>query len=36
MDWKREAVVSMALRFNLVREEQLSMLPSRRAVGRPQ
>jgi hypothetical protein len=36
MDWKREAVVSMALRFNLVREEQLSMLPSRRVAGRPQ
>jgi hypothetical protein len=34
LDWKREAVVAMALRFNLVREEQLSMLPSRRDAGR--
>jgi serine/threonine-protein kinase len=36
LDWKREAVVAMALRFNLVREEQLSMLPSRHNAGRAQ
>lgn len=29
LDWKREALVSMALRFNLVREEHLGLLPSR-------
>ena len=29
MDWKREAVVAMALRFNLVRGDQLSLLPRR-------
>lgn len=28
-DWQRAAIVSTALRFNLVREEHLSMLPSR-------
>ena len=33
IDWKREAVVSMALRFNLVSEEQLTLLPSRRATA---
>jgi hypothetical protein len=29
-DWQREALVSLALRFDLVREEHLSLLPSRR------
>ncbi|HET9173140.1 MAG TPA: serine/threonine protein kinase [Actinospica sp.] len=29
LDWKREAVVAMALRFDLVREEHLTLLPSR-------
>ncbi|NUR60850.1 MAG: serine/threonine protein kinase [Catenulispora sp.] len=31
MDWKREAIVALALRFDLVRDEHLRMLPSRRA-----
>lgn len=30
LDWKREAVVSYALRFDLVREEHLALLPPRR------
>jgi hypothetical protein len=30
LEWKREAVVSCALRFDLVREEHLLLLPSRR------
>ena len=29
MDWKREALVSMALRYDLVREEHLALLPPR-------
>ena len=33
IDWRREAVVAMALRFNLVREDQLSVLPKRQAEG---
>ncbi|GAA1960205.1 serine/threonine protein kinase [Catenulispora subtropica] len=32
MDWKREALVSLALRYDLVRDEHLRMLPSRRAA----
>ena len=31
MDWKREAIVALALRFDLVRDEHLRMLPARRA-----
>jgi hypothetical protein len=27
IDWKREALVSLALRFDLVREEHLALLP---------
>jgi hypothetical protein len=34
LDWKREAVVAMALRFDLVREEHLTLLP-RRGAGTP-
>lgn len=30
LEWKREALVSLALRFNLVREEHLALLPRRR------
>jgi hypothetical protein len=30
-DWQRAALVSLALRFNLVREEHLALLPSRRS-----
>jgi serine/threonine-protein kinase len=30
MDWKREAIVALALRFDLVRDEHLRMLPARR------
>lgn len=30
LEWKREALVSLALRFNLVREEHLAALPRRR------
>jgi len=34
IDWKRGALVSLALRFDLVREEHLALLPStRRALG---
>lgn len=33
-DWQRAALVSLALRFNLVREEHLRLLPSR-LKGRP-
>lgn len=29
-DWQRAALVATALRFNLVRDEHLAMLPSRR------
>ena len=32
MDWKREALVALALRFDLVRDEHLRMLPTRRAA----
>lgn len=31
LEWKREALVSLALRFNLVREEHLALLPRRRS-----
>lgn len=34
IDWKREAVVALALRFDLVREEHLAMLPRRSKGGR--
>ncbi len=34
LDWKREALVSLALRFDLVREEHLALLPPRRSVRR--
>jgi serine/threonine-protein kinase len=34
IDWKREAVVALALRFNLVREEHLALLPARRTAAR--
>jgi hypothetical protein len=30
LDWKREALVSLALRFDVVREEHLALLPPRR------
>ncbi|GIJ73043.1 serine/threonine protein kinase [Virgisporangium ochraceum] len=30
LEWKREALVSMALRYDLVREEHLALLPARR------
>ncbi|MGH8906425.1 MAG: serine/threonine protein kinase [Egibacteraceae bacterium] len=34
LEWKREALVSLAVRFNLVREEHLALLPRRpRAAG---
>jgi hypothetical protein len=33
LSWKREAVVSLALRFDLVREEHLALLPSRRSLS---
>ncbi len=32
LDWKREALVSLTLRFDLVREEHLALLPSRKSV----
>jgi hypothetical protein len=32
IDWKREALLSLALRFDLVREEHLELLPSRRGA----
>lgn len=33
MEWKREAIVSLALRFDLVREEDLALLPGPRRAG---
>ena len=33
MEWKREALVSLALRFDLVREEDLARLPAPRPAG---
>lgn len=33
MDWKREALVALALRFDLVRDQHLRMLPPRRAAS---
>lgn len=33
VDWQRNALVSLALRFNLVREEHLALLPSRLPGG---
>ena len=33
LEWKREALVSLAVRFNLVREDHLALLPRR--GGRP-
>jgi hypothetical protein len=33
-DWQRSALVSLALRFNLVREEHLALLPSQRISRR--
>jgi hypothetical protein len=33
LEWKREALVSLALRFGLVRDEHLRLLPPRRPVS---
>jgi len=35
LDWKRETLVSVALRFGLVREEHLALLPSTAPSARP-
>jgi len=35
MEWKREALVSMALRFDLVREDHLALLPPRQRGANP-